>query len=250
MYRKEEIVILSSAVTYLKFTLANDNVSITTYDYSMQKDITPLERINTLSASLFNSQFSVDDDHSAIFVSPSIVGQYVRITYYSEGRQNPYYASSNLYKFIDQVLRWTSNRIIDGLYLYWDESSSDVNDKKLQPGSFVYDGQFYAYMGGKFHIRDYAPPMIKQTYKSYLLLINTECINSFLDVQGRLLKRLIVVASATSHDSIAGAKADVDSVTASRYTSQPLKVAYVHAYLTDTLRYETWIEYPIETRSL
>jgi hypothetical protein len=250
MYRKEEIVLISSSVTYLKFVMCNDNVSIFTYDQTLRRDILQLSRVNTLSVTLFNDQFSVDDDHSAVFVSPTVVGQYARIVYYSEGLQNPYYASSNLYQFIEQVLRWTSNRIVDGLFLYWDDSLNDINEKLIRPGSFVYDGQFYAYKGGTFNIREQAPPMIRQTFKSYLLVINQEILESYLDVQGRMLTRVGVVSSATAHETSTESKADVDSVCENRYESQPLRVAYVHAYLTTSLTYETWIQYDNSFRSL
>jgi hypothetical protein len=250
MYRKEEIVLISSSVTYLRFVLANTNVTVFTYDQILRTDILPLARINTLSVSLFNNQYAIDEDHSAIFISPSIIGQYVRIIYYTNGTQNPFYASSNLHNFINQVLRWTSNRIVDGLFLYWDDAASDINEKNIRPGSFVYETQFYTYQGGTFNVRDYSPPMVMQTYKSYLLVINSDIISSYLDVQGRMLTRIGVVTSTTAHETATESKADVDSTAASRYDSQLLKVAYVHAYLTDQRKIEEWVDYPAEYRTL
>lgn len=251
MYRKEEIFIVTAPVHFLKYgVVADANITIFTYNYSNQQDLTQLERVYTLSVSLFSNQFSLEDDRSAIYLSPSLIGSYIRVAYYSDGGQNPYYASSNLANFIEQVLRWTSNRIVDGLFLYSDCCGTDINKLKIQPGSFVYDGQYYTYKGGEFALREHAPPMIKLTYKSYLLYISQEILQSFLDKQMRLLNRVGIINSATAHESITDAKADVDAVFLNYNDSQPLSIAYIHAMLTDELTYLTWIEYPTNCRTL
>ena len=250
MYIQQEIVTASSIIIYLKYILATDAVTISTYNYTTQTDVTSLTRVNTLSATLFDGQFSVDDDKSAIYICATAIGSYLHITYYTNGIQNPYYASSNLNQFINQVLRWTSNRIVDGIFLLNTPGANDPNQKTIQPGSFVYNGQYYAYQGGIFNVRDYAPPMIKQTYKGYLLCICNEIIESWLDVQSQFLNRVGVVISSTSHSDMLSAKTDVDSVAATQYSSTIIEVAYVYAYLTKSLVYESWISYPNDFRSL
>ncbi len=249
MYRKEEIVLISSPVTYLRYVLVNDNVDIWLYDYSLKTDLLKMERVNTLATSLFNTQYSVDEDKSSVYVAPSIIGKYVRMSYYTEGTQNPFYASSNLHKFITQVLNWTSNRISEGMYLYWDACDPDYM-KKINEGSFVYENLFYVYNGGVFDIRHHAPPTSRQRFKAYYLFINQEIIESYVDRQTQMLTQIGILSSTTSHDALDAAKLDVMARYTATYESTPLEVAFIYIQLMDSLQYNIWIEYPISTRTL
>jgi hypothetical protein len=249
MYRKEEIVLVGSPIIYARYVLAHDNVTFFSYDYSLNQDILPMERVNTLSMSLFNNQFSVDEDKSAFFIAPSIVGTWVRMIYYTEGDQNPFYASSNLHKFITQVLKWTSSRISEGIYLYW-EPCDPVHKKLINEGSFVYENQFYVYHGGVFDIKMQAPPTLRNTYKCYYLFINQEILDSYLDRQSRMLSEIGILPSSTSHLTLDAAKLDVLTRYTNMYDSEPLEVAFVHIQLNDQLSYNVWIEYPTTSRTL
>lgn len=249
MYRKDEIVLVDSPVIYLRYILSTDNVSAYTYDYSKQEELTKLDRVYTLSVSLFNNQFSVDDDKGAIFCAPSVVGHYVKFTYYTEGEQNPFYASSNLHAFISQILRWTANRISEGIYLTSEHCSSH-NMRTIQPGSFVHENQFYAYPGGVFDVRQVSPPTLVDKFKAYYLFINNEIISDRVDKQERLLVDIGILPSSTMHDDVGSAKLDVQGRYATEYTSTPIEIAYVFVQLLSSFEYDIWIEYPPKSRTL
>jgi hypothetical protein len=249
MFRKEEVVLVGSPIVYMRYIMAHDNVQMFLYNYSLKEDILEMERVNTLSSSLFNNQFAVDEDTSSTFVAPSTIGQWIRVVYYSEGKQNPFYASSNLHKFIEQVLRWTANRISEGIYLYW--APCDPPWKRIiNEGSFVYENQFYVYNGGLFDIRQHAPPTTKRRFKAYYLFINQEIISSYLDGQSQILSQIGILPSSTSHDTVDSAKLDVLTRYQNMYESEPLEVALIYIQLSDSLEYNVWIEYPPATRTL
>lgn len=249
MLKKEEVVLVSSPVTYLRYTLAHDNVTAFEHSYTLHEDIVEMERIHSLSISLFNSQFAVDTDLSAAFVAPSLVGKYVRFVYYTEGELNPFYASSNLHKFIEQVLKWTSNRIAEGLYLHW-KACDPAYMRIINEGSFVYENRFIVYPGGKFDIRQHAPPTVKGTYKAYHMFVNQEIIDGYLDRQSQLLRQIGILSSSTQHSSIDAAKLDVMTKYTSMYKSSALTVCYVYIRLNQDFSYDIRIEYPTASRTL
>lgn len=250
MYRKEEIVYVDSPILYLRFGLTNDNVSVWLYNTSLSEDVYSLDRVHTLSISLFNNQFAIDDDKNALFFSPSIVGNYVRIAYYSEGDQNPFYASSNLHQFITKVLAWSGNRIIDGLYIHWTGCSNDISSKTIQAGSVIYNNQLYIYPGGTFDIKLHAPPTIRGTYRAYYLFVNEELLSDKLNRQTKIMSDIGILRSTVTHSSIDAAKLDVMSLYDSLYESEPLKVCFAFVLLTEENTYELWVEYPNDHRAL
>jgi len=219
------------------------------YDYALKTDIQEMERVSTLSISLFNSQFAVDEDKSAVYNAPSIIGKYIRVVYYSEGEQNPFHASSNLHAFISQVLRWTSNRISEGIYLTKPEGDCS-HLRTIQPGSFVYENRFCVFPGEVFDIRLHAPPTIKDQFKAYYLFINQEVLDGYLDKQVSSLTRVGVITSSTMHDTVGSAKLDVLALYTTMYSSTPLEVGFLYIKLTDTFAYDIWIEYPANSRTL
>jgi len=249
MYTKTEIVLISSPVTYLKYILASSIVKASLYDNALHQVIQSLERISTLTVSLFNTQFAIDEDKCAVYVAPSIIGQYVQFVYYSEGAENPFYASSNLNAFITQVLKWTSNRISEGIYLTGSECNCDYL-RTIQPGSFVYEDQFYVYHGESFDIRIQSPPTIVNQFKAYYLFINQEIIETYLNNQEKILNRLGVITSSAMHDDNGSAKLDVLALYDNMYNSTPLQVAFVYIMLSDAMSYDVWIDYPSGSRTL
>ena len=249
MYRKEEIILVDSPVMYLRYIIATNNIHAFLYDYSLQKDLQELERVATLTISLFNSQYAVDIDKSSFYNAPSIIGKYVRIVYYSEGEQNPFHAASNLHAFITQVLRWTSNRISEGIYLTRQENECS-NMRSIAPGSFVYENRFCIYPGEAFDIRMHSPPTVKDRFKAYYLFINQEHLDGFLSKQDQILTTIGVITSSTMHEEIGTAKLDVLALYQSMYNSTPIEVAFIYIKLTDTFAYDIWVEYPPKSRTL
>ena len=249
VYVKEEKVLIDSPVTYLKFILADDVVSIFEYDYTTQTDVQELERVYTLTISLFNNQFSVDIDKGAVYIAPSIIGKYVRIVYHSEGELNPFYASSNLHEFITQVLRWTSNRVAEGIYLTY-HNCDERYVRVIEPGSFVYEGQFGVFPGNIFDIRQHAPPTVKGQYKAYYMYINSSTIADYSNPQDQVLANISIIASSTMHDAIDSAKLDVQALYAEQNDSTAIEICYVYVLLLDSFEYDIWVEYPPESRTL
>lgn len=250
MYKKEEIVIISSPVTYLRYTLTNNiNVKVYQYDNILQKDVLELQKVFSLSISLFNTQYAVDVDKSCIYIAPSLIGKHIRIEYYSEGAQNPFYASSNLHKFITQVLKWTSNRISEGLYLHW-QKCDPAYMRIINEGSVIYENRFIVYPGGVFDIRQQSPPTIKGTYKAYKIFINLEIIQSFMDKQTQMLSKIGILSSSVAHPSIDKAKLDVMTRYTTLYESEALVICYVYIMLREDYGYELYVEYPPEYRTL
>lgn len=249
MYKKEEILLVDNPIIYLRYIIATSIIQVFLYDYSKHEDIQEMERISTLSISLFNNQYAIDLDKSSIYNAPSILGKYIRIIYYSEGEQNPFHASSNLHAFITQVLRWTSNRISEGIYLTRQVSDCD-NTRSIAPGSFVYENKFGVYPGEIFDIRLHAPPTVANKFKAYYLFINQEHIDGFLNRQDQMLTKIGVITSSTIHDAIDTAKLDVLTLYLSLYNSTPLEVALMYIKLTDTFAYDIWVEYPPTSRTL
>ena len=250
MKKKEELILISSPVTYLRYTLANANtVEAFQYDYTIQQDVLKLEKIYSISISLFNTQYSIDVDKSCLYIAPSLIGKYIRVVYYTEGEQNPFFASSNLHKFINQVLKWTANRIAEGLYLHW-KKCDPAYMRIINEGSLVYDNRFIVYPGGVFDIRQNAPPTIKGTFKAYQLFVNLEIIQSFLDRQTQMLSKPGILSSSVAHSSIDAAKLDVMNRYKTLYNSDAIVICYVYIMLRDDYGYELYIEYPPEYRTL
>lgn len=249
MYRKEEIILVDSPVIYLRYILATSNVQAFLYDYTKHEDIQELQRVATLTISLFNTQFAVDEDKSSIYNAPAIVGQYVRIVYYSEGESNPFYASSNLHAFITQVLRWTANRVSEGIYLTTKECDC-AHLRSIQPGSFVYENRFCVYPGDVFDIRLQSPPTIINKFKAYYLFINQEIVDTYLNQQEQILTKLGSITSSTMHDTTGAAKLDVLSLYDNMYETTPIEIAFVYIKLTETMSYDLWVEYPQKSRTL
>ena len=249
MYKKEEIVLVSSPVIYLRYILAVSRVQAFLYDITTHADIQEMERVATLTISLFNNQFAIDEDKAAVFNAPSIIGKYVRFVYYSEGEENPFYASSNLHSFITQVLRWTSNRVSEGIYLTTKECDCAYL-RNIEPGSFVYENRFCVYPGEIFDIRLKSPPTIKNQFKAYYLFINQEIVETFLDQQEQILTKLGCITSSTMHDDTGAAKLDVLALYQAMYNSTPVQIAFVYIKLTESFSYDIWIEYPSSSRTL
>jgi hypothetical protein len=249
MYRKEEIRLVSSPVLYLRYILATSNVQAFLYDSATHTDIQEMERVATLTVSLFNNQFAVDEDKASVFNAPSIVGKYVRFVYYSEGEENPFYASSNLHSFITQVLRWTSNRVSEGIYLTTKECDCAYL-RNIEPGSFVYENRFCVYPGEDFDVRLKSPPTIKEQFKAYYLFINQEIVETFLDQQEQILTKLGCITSSAMHDDTGSAKLDVLALYTAMYNSTPIQIAFVYIRLTESFSYDIWVEYPSSSRTL
>jgi len=252
LFRKLQIETIESSIIYLKYVVdAASQVTVQVVNPITLELEYELERVNSISTALRSDQFVVDEDVSAILVNLALEGKKVVITYYTDGQINPFYASSNLHTFISKVLKWTSNRIVDGLYVYWDYK--DCNDKpikKIKAGSFVYNGLFHIYGGGVFDIRDWAPPTIVNAYRGYMFFINDEILTSHLDNRTNILQELGILTSDSMHDTVDAAKLDVMTKYDRIYSSEPLVICYGYVLLNGQRQYDYWFEYPPENRTL
>lgn len=251
MYRKLQIDTVQSSIIYLKYVVdMGSTVTVQLVDPITKQALYNLERVNSVTAAIRTDQFVVDEDINAIVINLANRGKTVLITYYTDGTQNPFYASSNLHTFISKVLKWTDNRLVDGLYLYWDDCDRSNPVKKIKEGSFVYDGSFYVYQGGIFDIRDYAPPTVIGYYRGYRIFINQEIIQSYLNTPASMLTQVGIITSSATHTAMDSAKLDVMTLYDSMYNSEPLDIAFVYIRLNDSREYDIWVEYPKEQRTL
>jgi|GEM_PF-4203435 len=249
MYRKEDVILVTSPIQYLHYIITSDNVKVWEYDTTQNQELYELERVYTLSTSLFSNQFAIDVDRNGVYLSPTMNGKYIKVVYYSDGQINPFYASSNLHKFITNVLKWTGHRIVDGCFLHWTDGGC-VTSHRIKEGSFVYSNQYYIYAGEDLDIRNLAPPTIVGRFRGYYFFINDEIISNNLNHQTRTLTKMGYLHSSAMHDETGRAKLDVLALYDNLYSSEPLNVAFMYVYLTQSLDYEIWIEYPTEHRTL
>ena len=256
MYRKFQIETIESSYIFLRYVV-DPTATVTVQLINPATGLTEYTLSRTsMSTALKPDQFAVDDEMSAVIVSLALRGKTALIFYYTDGTRNPYYAASNLHQFITKVLSWTENRIVDGLFLYWEscESADDTGEVppvlKIKEGSFVYDGTYYTYSGELWDIRKYAPPTVKGHYRAYRLFINREVLDSRLNKQYSALTQIGVIHSKLTYEDIGQAKLDVDSVYEELYSSEPIDIAYMYVLLTDNRKFNVWIRYPKEARTL
>jgi len=252
VFTKEEIVQLKSPTYYLIYqSIVGSDIDVFLYDTVKEENIYKFEQTYSLHNSIVSNQFGMDYTKSMLYFSLNYLkNAYVRIVYKSEGSKNQFYQGGNLSKIADSMTEWSINRIIDGMFIYWSANEEGGTRKRIQPGSFVYNGKFYVYPGGIFDIRMESPPTIKNTFKSYLFFINSEWISGYVYSQNKMLNRIGIIHSNVSHSDMEVTLNNVNSKYDTLYETQPLKVAYVHLYLMDSMDYEIWIEYPKESRGI
>ena len=252
MYRKVQIETVESAIIYLRYVV--DITSVV--DVWVINPITlefeyPLHRVNSVSTALQPDQFVVDEDSNAILLNLTLRGKKIAITYYSDGSINPFYASSNLHTFIAKVLKWTANRIVDGLYIYWDYNEcNDSPLKHIKEGSFVYNGLYHIYQGGVFDVRQWAPPTVVNMIRGYRFFINDELIQTRLNRQTNILQEVGILTSDEQHETFDAAKLDVMTKYERIYKSQPLDICFAYILLDQNQKFQFWFEYPPEQRTL
>ena len=252
MYRKLQIETVDSAIIYLKYVVdITSDITVQVVNPANMQLEYELERVNTISTALKPNQFVVDGDTNSIILNYALEGKKIVIIYYTDGKINPFYASSNLHTFIAKVIKWTSNRIVDGLYIYWDyEDCNDSPIKKIKEGSFVYNGLYHIYRGGVFDIRDWAPPTVVNMVRGYKFFINDEIIQSYLDNPTNMLTKLGILSSDEMYQQFDAAKLDVMNKYRRIYNSDPLTICYGYCVLNQNGGYDFWFEYPSEMRTL
>ena len=251
MYIKEEILLIEEPIAYLRYYAVHGTlIQIYLYDNIKKEDVYQLTRVYSLHSSLFDDQFAFDEDKSLLYFSPTSISTYIRVVYYTEGKQSSFYIGGNLDQFLTKMLAWSESRIIDGLFVYWLAHEEGNPIKHIKAGSFVYQGSFYAYPGGTFDIREQAPPTIKETFRSYLLFINQEWLSNYVYQQNKMLNQIgIIHSTATDHDMQVTLN-DVNAAYDNLYESAALKIAYIHIYLMSSFDYEVWVDYPKDGRSI
>jgi len=250
MERVSQVIKVDAPVVYLRYALALDTmVSAWVYDVTTQADLYPLERVPMLNMTLVGNQFAVDDERSAIFLPAELVGSYIRVQYYTEGQINPFYVTSDLYTFVSKVIKWTSNRIVDGFFFYREQCDEESSLYRLAPGSFVYEGRFYAFAGQLFRIGDYAPPTLVGQVRAYVFYIDQDVLDSHLDRQLKLLMEVGILRSAV-YESFDEAKLDVMSQLEDVSDVHKIVVAYAYVTMNESRSYDMWIEYVDDDRTL
>lgn len=249
MYLKEEIVFVDKPIIYLRYCMvAGTLIDVYLYDNVKKENIYRLDRIYSLHNSILESQFSIDEDKSMIYLAFSSSGIYIRVLYYTEGKDNVYYIGGNMDRFLVRMLQWSETRVVDGLFVYWTPEEEGQPIKHIKAGSFIYQGELYVYPGGVFDIRQQAPPTIKETFRSYLLFVNGEWLSNNVYRQSKVLNRIGIIHSDCTDNDVWVTLQDVNAKYDRLYNSEPLNIAHIHVYLMSNLDYEVWVEYPREAR--
>jgi len=249
VYLKEEIVLLNKPIVYLRYCMVHGTtVEAYLYDNVRKENVYKLDRIYSLHNSILQNQFSIDEDKSMMYVSMGMDGLYLRILYYTEGKDNTYYVGGNLDRFLTRMLQWSETRIVDGLFIHWPANEEGQPIKQIKGGSFIYEGELYVYPGGVFDIRQQAPPTVKETFRSYFLFVNGEWLSSYVYRQNKMLNKIGIIHSTCTDPDVWVTLKDVNAKYENMYTSAPLGIAYIHIYLMSSMDYEIWVEYPRDAR--
>jgi len=252
VFTKEEIVELKSVTHYLIYqTVVGSDIDVFLYDPIKEENIYKFEQTYSLHNSIASNQFGIDYVKSMLYFSLHYQkNASIRIVYQSEGIKSQFHQGGNLGKIVDSMTEWSINRVIDGMFIYWTANEEGGTRKRIQPGSFIYDGKFYVYPGGIFDIRMESPPTIKNTFKSYLLFINSEWISGYVYSQNKMLNKIGIIHSNVSHSDMEVTLNSVNAKYEILYETKPLKIAYIHLYLMDSMDYEIWIDYPKDSRGI
>ena len=248
MYRKNEILYLSSFSQFAQFTIDSLDVHAWLYDNIRRKETYELQYVATPSTLLFDNQFSVDFDKNQFFFAQNLLKNYIKVQYYSYGDMNPFYATSNISLFIEKVLARAHNNITSGIYLYQTEYDPEYI-WRIENGSFTYNGEFFVYKGQTLNFKELAPPTLENYCRCYSFFINEEIVESYTNNQINTLTKLGMIKSEMYQD-LGKAKLDTKIQYDNLYKTEPLIVAYVYLLIDQkTKNYEFWIEYVPNNRS-
>ena len=251
MYQHTETITLSSSIIYTiyQMSFASDvfinvvNANTFAVEYS-------LERIGGRYNSLFQTQFAVDNEKGLIYFSPSAVGLTIKITYYTDGKVNPFHASENLFQTVTRIITWSNKRILDGLYIYiYDEDPEHI--KRVARGSIVYNDNIYVSKENILNFNELSPPRMTNVYRGYLLFINDTILDDELDINTKIINNIGRLTSTGVHDSTLAAKNDLLNKYHTLYPNFPiLTIAYMYQKIVVGNSREFIVDYDHESRVL
>jgi len=250
MYLKKELIDnLSSPVYFTKYTIDGVNVRAWLYDSIKGEKVYELTKVPNITINLKENQFSVDWKNNRIYFAPNLIGTSIYLEYYSFGEINPFYETSNILKFVKQVLNWTNFKINSGLYFYKYPNDTD-NIWRLASGSIIYNSNLYVVNEIIYDFRDYAPPTQPDMYKCYYFYINQDVLDSYQDKQTKTLNKVGLIISDMFED-IGTAKLNVLSKYQNihKEPQEVIDIAFMYITLSGN-HFEYWIEYPKEFRTL
>ena len=247
MYRKSEIIHLDTFTYYTKYTIDYPTVKAWLYDNVKREDKYELEFIPTPSTLLFDNQYSVDLDKNQLFFSQNLIGSYVRVEYYTSGKLNPFYISTDISRFISEIFLRAQNNITSGLYFYQTEYDPE-HIWRLSHGACMYNGEFIVAKELVFNFKELSPPTLQNYCRCYYFFINEEIIESHLFNQTNTLQKVGMIKSEM-YDSFDKAKLDTKVRYDHTYNSEPLNIAWIYLMVNQTDgNYEFWIEYDPNVR--
>ena len=251
-YRKLQVTKVESTLVYLQYIISpGTDIYVTSVNTATGETEFTLTRVATPLQVLAEDQFTVDEDTSCVIVSPLCIGKTLYIVYYTDGKVNPYYASANLHTILAKILDWSTTRIISGLFLAPVACDTEPNLRyEIVKGEFTYNGAYYVYPGEIWDVRAWSPPTTVGYTRGYFLFINEEILADYLDTQRSLLTKVGAIATPSVHKGIGNAYLELQSQYKNVYSSEPLPVAYIYVYLNTQRKYNVWIKYPKEGRSV
>jgi hypothetical protein len=158
MYRKSEVIYLSTFTYYTKYTIDYPTINAWLYDNVKKQDIYKLDYVPTPTTLLFDNQYSADLDKNQLFFSQNLIGKYVRVEYYTTGKLNPFYISTDISRFISEIFLRAQNNISSGLYFYQTEYDPE-HIWRLSHGSVMYDGEFVVVKELTYNFKEPATPV-------------------------------------------------------------------------------------------
>jgi len=242
MYRKSEVIYLSTFTYYTKYTIDYPTINAWLYDNVKKQDIYKLDYVPTPTTLLFDNQYSADLDKNQLFFSQNLIGKYVRVEYYTTGKLNPFYISTDISRFISEIFLRAQNNISSGLYFYQTEYDPE-HIWRLSHGSVMYDGEFVVVKELTYNFKELAPPTLQNYCRCYFFFINKEVIESYLFRQTNTLQKVGMIVS-DMYDSFDKAKLDTKVKYDNQYDSEPLSIGWIYLMVNQADgNYEFWIEY-------
>ena len=251
MFLEREIVRIVDPIYYLKKGIvSNTIIEVWKYNNITSQREFELEKVSRVSVTLFNNQFSINEDQSILYFPTAFLGNFAEINYYTEGNQNPFDVASNQFQVLNRIVNWSNNRIIDGLFLY-KFNFDEYYIQRIKEGSFVLNGVYYTFPAKYLDFRGYGYPTIKSKFRGIHVFINQSIILGNVFNPSKSLTNPGILVSSSLHEEQEFAKIDVIAKYTTQYGNEPrLDIAFIYILQDEDANTLYWFEYPSDSRLL
>jgi len=188
---------------------------------------------------------SVDYNRNLLILSDNFTeGDKFIVKYYTNGRENPFKITKDIYVETLRLQKKLSHRIVDGLYFYNEEHDNQYI-VRVSRGSIAFNGIFMVVDEIILDLRKYSLPTVVDKYVAHLVFISPETISSYFDLQRYTLRNLDVISSYMYSDK----KTAISEVNRKLFSDMDydydtvIIVGYILTKLTLDGRFEKWFMY-------